>query len=373
MRLQSVRDLKLELLEAVVEPAMDVSTRATARARTLAERSLTVAVGAGGLGGSDLSVGVAASSFESLPPVSRSVALGVSKRGQQHQLAIRIQRQALAKSPLVEHLIKRAKGEANVRVIGRIEKRTQLLRTRRAGGPSGATNWQRGRIRPLQMGTSIAHVNVTAGTLGCFVRRGGNRFILSNNHVLADEDNASIGDDILQRSRLDGGQVPGDVVGELREWIKLRPRASNRVDAAIATIADGVDVEPNLLQGLVKGKDRRLAGVGADFLDEGTIVYKLGRTTGATIGRITAFEVDNVVIQYDRGQLRYDGQIEIEGNSDRAFSAGGDSGSIIVDADGKALALLFAGGDTGGSNGLGLTYANPIQTVLTDLDVELEY
>lgn len=369
MRLQSVRDLKLELLEAVVEPAMSVSTRATATARALAEKSLAMVVGGGG----DLSVGVAAASFESLPRVNRSIALGVSKHGQQHQLAIRIQRQALARSPLVEHLIQRAKGEANVRVIGRIEKRTVPPRTQRAGGAGDTTYWHRERIRPLQIGTSIGHVNVTAGTLGCFVRRKGERFILSNNHVLANEDDASAGDDILQQGRLDGGRTPSDVVGELADWIKLRSRASNRVDAAIATIAHGLDAEPNRLQGLVKGKDRRLAGVGADFLDEGTTVYKVGRTTGATTGRITAFEVDNLVIQYDRGQLRFDGQIEIEGVSDRPFSAGGDSGSVIVDAEGNAVALLFAGGDSGGTNGLGLTYANPIQTVLTDLDVELEY
>jgi hypothetical protein len=33
------------------------------------------------------------------------------------------------------------------------------------------------------------------------------------------------------------------------------------------------------------------------------------------------------------------------------FSRGGDSGSLVVDADNKAVALLFAGGDQGGANG----------------------
>jgi hypothetical protein len=33
----------------------------------------------------------------------------------------------------------------------------------------------------------------------------------------------------------------------------------------------------------------------------------------------------------------------------------------------KAVALLFAGGETGGSNGLGLTFANPIGHVLSAL------
>jgi hypothetical protein len=52
-------------------------------------------------------------------------------------------------------------------------------------------------------------------------------------------------------------------------------------------------------------------------------------------------------------------------------SQGGDSGSLIVDADRKAVAILFAGGDLGGSNGKGLTFANPIDAVLKALKIEL--
>jgi hypothetical protein len=91
-----------------------------------------------------------------------------------------------------------------------------------------------------------------------------------------------------------------------------------------------------------------------------------------TRGRVTAFELDNVVVGYDLGNLRFDNQIEIEGAGDEAFSAGGDSGSLIVVADSReAIALLFAGGDVGGSNGKGLTYANPLRTVLDKLKIDL--
>jgi hypothetical protein len=69
--------------------------------------------------------------------------------------------------------------------------------------------------------------------------------------------------------------------------------------------------------------------------------------------------------------LRFDDQIEIEGAGSGPFSQGGDSGSLIVDDDLMALALLFAGGDQGGSNDQGLTYANPIQTVFDALGVDL--
>ena len=54
-----------------------------------------------------------------------------------------------------------------------------------------------------------------------------------------------------------------------------------------------------------------------------------------------------------------------------AFSDSGDSGSLIVDEDLKAIGLLFAGGDSGGANHKGLTYANPITSVLNTLKIDL--
>lgn len=57
-------------------------------------------------------------------------------------------------------------------------------------------------------------------------------------------------------------------------------------------------------------------------------VAKLGRTTGLTRGRVTAFEMDNVVVEYDAGNLRFDGQVEIEGVGQKPFSDAGDSGSL---------------------------------------------
>jgi hypothetical protein len=55
----------------------------------------------------------------------------------------------------------------------------------------------------------------------------------------------------------------------------------------------------------------------------------------------------------------------------KRISDAGDSGSLIVDDQMLAAALLFAGGDHGGSNGKGLTYANPIAAVLKALKVKL--
>ena len=142
----------------------------------------------------------------------------------------------------------------------------------------------------------------------------------------------------------------------------------NWVDCAVATLNDEIKTSIKKLQGL-----GNLAGVGPAFVDTGTRVAKVGRTTGLTRGSVTAFELDNVVVGYDIGNLRFDNQIEIEGAETGPFSQGGDSGSLIVDGELKAVALLFAGGDQGGTNGQGLTYANPIQKVLDSLEVDLAF
>lgn len=192
--------------------------------------------------------------------------------------------------------------------------------------------------------------------------------ILSNNHVLADENRAKLGGPILQPGVIDGGQNPGDIIGKLTRFEKLDRLGVNQVDCAIASLDDTIKFHFKKLQGL-----GNLAGVGAAFLDAGADVAKIGRTTGLTRGRITAFELDNVVVGYDMGNLRFDYQIEIEGADTGPFSQGGDSGSLIVDGNLKAVALLFAGGDQGGTNGQGLTYANPIQKVLDTLEMDLAF
>jgi len=44
---------------------------------------------------------------------------------------------------------------------------------------------------------------------------------------------------------------------------------------------------------------------------------------------------------------------------------------LILDESNRACALLFAGSETGGANGRGLTYASPIAAVLKKLAIEL--
>jgi hypothetical protein len=270
---------------------------------------------------------------------------------------------ALRNSAIVDHLKSEAKGEVDIRMVGRIDKRAK---NRQDNAP-----WYRGNARPLAMGASVGHFDVTAGSLGAFVSRRGSICMLSNNHVLANEDEGAAGDMILQRAKFDGGRRPAEGVARLSRWVRLKRRGSNQVDAAIAVLNNNQSHNPQLLRELVNGRNRKLKGLGPSFIDEGETVYKIGRTTGPTKGRVTAFDLDNVVVNYDVGNLRFDGQIEIEGSGTTSFSDGGDSGSLIVNSRFEAVALLFAGSDTGGRNGAGLTFANPIHRVLDELGVTL--
>ena len=152
----------------------------------------------------------------------------ISKKGGDYKIALRVQRQSLLGSEIVEQMKTKARGEADVRYVGRVTKR--------------AARWYRSRLRPLSIGGSVAHYRVTAGTIGAFVRgTGGEPFLLSNNHVLANEDDAKIRDDVLQPGPLDGGRRSADLIGRLRRWVKMK-RYGNIIDAAIAERLVGFDL-----------------------------------------------------------------------------------------------------------------------------------
>ena len=82
----------------------------------------------------------------------------------------------------------------------------------------------RDRFRPtIPGGVSIGHYKVTAGTIGAMVfdRDTGEPLILSNNHVLANSNDAQIGDVILQPGPTDHGARPDDSVAQLYRFEKL--------------------------------------------------------------------------------------------------------------------------------------------------------
>ena len=301
---------------------------------------------------------VAVASAASLKRSAPSYFLGVTAKGKKgYKLAVRLQDRALEKSDLVERISAKARGEVDVRYVGRIRARV--------------TPWYRMKQRPMLIGSSVGFIAngfIMAGTLGCFVRSktGNTLYILSNNHVLADENRYPIAGNILQPGTLDGGSPTSDRVAKLTRFVRLMTGQPNLVDCAIARLNASAPIDLHKLRGI-----GTLAGQRAGDLDIGDVVHKVGRTTGVRHGRVTAFELDGLEVDYEIGTLSFDNQIEIEGSGARSFSDSGDSGSLIVDDDRMAAALLFAGSDHGGTNHKGLTFANPLATVLTALNVKL--
>jgi hypothetical protein len=278
-----------------------------------------------------------------------AVGLAPVERGRA-RVAVRLEREA--DRDVLPELGGAALSELDVRVIGPVHALSSVVDR---WSPAALQQ----RVRPLRPGVSVAHAAVTAGSLGGFVRTADGLAILSNNHVLAASNAAVPGDAVLQPGPADRG-TPADRVATLRAFEPLRAGARNLVDAAVATLDAEVAAEPSGLPGGPLGSSvvRHLE------IDPDEDVEKVGRTTGHTRGRISAVEVDGVAVQYDDAVHTFDDQVEIEGR-DGAFSAGGDSGSVIWRSRDRApLGLLFAGSATGGSGGAGVTFANPLATVL---------
>jgi hypothetical protein len=253
---------------------------------------------------------------------------------------------------------------------------------------------KKARHRPSPMGTSGGHPAVTAGTNGEVLRdRKSNKLCIgTNNHVGANSNDAQIGDPYLQPGVYDGGRYPDDVIGHLLRFIPIvfedeqggcgtarflssifnfitrtigsrtmlvpvqRSGRDNLVDVAMIEV-NPQDIKSEIVGiGVPKGtREARL----------NMYVQKSGRTTCHTTGGIVT-GVDATVgpVSYGPGKNAYfRDQIII---SKAGFSAGGDSGSLILDTDGYAVGKLFAGSDTEN-----ITIANHIHHYLDLLEADL--
>lgn len=217
------------------------------------------------------------------------------------------------------------------------------------------------RVRPARPGCSIGvrfgkRRELAAGTLGAIVRDDRGLLLLSNNHVLADENRLAIGAPVLQPGPLDGGTAAKDTIATLERFVALRVRGLNRVDAAVARVVGRRTVSTAFDRPIGP-----LASVEPAVPREGQSVAKLGRGTGYTKGRIGDVSAD-LDVRYDRGVLRFRDQILIE-NRGGPFSNDGDSGALIVGLpERRPVGLLSAGSPV-------MTVANPIGAVLESLGV----
>lgn len=237
------------------------------------------------------------------------------------------------------------------------------------------------RVRPALPGYSLGHYNITAGTFGALVRdvrrccceieKGhdhcccgyrqdckGDILILSNNHVLADVNQARPGDLILQPGPFDGGVYPADMVATFERTEEIvftrTPQNTggyNLVDAALARPTDSRNVTASII-GVAAP-----AGVGQALPLMN--VLKVGRTTQVTAGIVLATNATVAVGFGASGIAVFRHQI-ITTN----MAAGGDSGSLLMDFDLNGVGLLFAGSAV-------ITIHNHLLDVQNTLGVEL--
>ncbi len=224
------------------------------------------------------------------------------------------------------------------------------------------------------------------GTLGSLIQdTTGKQYLLSNNHVLARSDQASVGEDIIQPGLIDDNCEPfgqggtETLVGTLTGFVPLKSTSSN-VDAAIALVSSGaVNTSGNILELGARQSNGTLAAAPPGVSstggkgETGTLnmsVAKSGRTTGLTCASISAVSLSVQVSYYTNCAetdpyytKTYSDQIGITGNE---FSDAGDSGSLVVDtSDAEPVGLFFAGGVD--SSGVTQGVANPASEVLSEL------
>ena len=229
--------------------------------------------------------------------------------------------------------------------------------------------------RPAFGGDSIGHYAITAGTLGCLVKKNGEIFILSNNHVLANSNEGKTGDAILQPGAYDRG-TSEDIIANLSEFVPITfienglpdtgcpiakgsafilnalafltgsksrvqayslQAATNLVDAALAFPINEMDVGNEILRiGKITGTKEVTLGME---------VHKQGRTTGYTKGVVDQIDVTTQVSYGTNKTGVFSDQIIITTEASVPFSQPGDSGSAILSGT-DLVGLLFAGSDT---------------------------
>lgn len=277
-----------------------------------------------------------------------SVALGISEsvyKDEDFLLAVRIQSESERDASISEEISELCNGEAEILSLPVLDLEAEFN--------------LRGTHRPLQIGSSIASLAGTAGTLGLIVRRSdsGGRFILSNHHVLVRAHTL----DIVQPGPSDNG-TSRHKVATLAGYAPIEPDRINYIDAAIAEISPNISDKGNLLPN----------GVTISKVSNPPVrrskVSKTGRSTGHTIGTVRASAVHHVKVKYGNTVAYFSDCIEIVGTNG-AFSQPGDSGSVILNDKMEAVGLLFAGGEIGGVK---VTYACNLTKAMDLLELSID-
>ena len=240
------------------------------------------------------------------------------------------------------------------------------------------------QVHPIQLGTSGSNADdfcTASGVEGCggatlssLLERGSVQYILTNWHVAAGTDGGLVGDALVQPGLLDTDACSSQqttTVANVSQLLDPHMETGKKVDVAIAQVVSGA-VDPTgtieqLGSGVAEGAPNSgppAGGAGISAIAN-EAVAKSGRSTGLTCGTVQAVDTSvNITYTTECSTatqiVSFSGQIAITG---AGFSAGGDSGSLIVDATtAEPVALLFAEDNNGTTS-----IANPASDVLVAL------
>lgn len=239
-----------------------------------------------------------------------------------------------------------------------------------------------GVYRPMPGGVSGGHPKVTAGTISPLTVAGV-KYILSNNHIIANCNDCELGDQTWQPGRVDGG-TPTHTIGHLWRWVPIHFED----DGSTCPIAKGAAWFANLFARLLHSRSRlcttlidynkadcavslpidpndlldEILGIGipAGFAEavDGESIRKSGRTTEVMEGTVFNTNAQTKVNYGAHGTAIYDDQVVAT-----KIGEPGDSGSLTFNDGNKVNGLLFAGSNE-------FTIVNKIHNVLDLLGLE---
>lgn len=235
----------------------------------------------------------------------------------------------------------------------------------------GLPKLKAGEVRPALGGVSIGDSKIEgAGTLGYAVtdKKKEKLFILSCAHVIAPSNKIdSPAQKILQPALDDGGTFRKSFMGVVANIIPLKygkakfVKDANEVDAGIVFVGPyNLKTQTEKLDALLLNKTI-ISGVAEVTVGES--VYKIGRSTGITEGKVIAVNVtQHSIDDYNGEVITYIKQISTD-----IRIQGGDSGAIGVTKNGnKAFGLLTSGDEE-------VAVFSDVNRVLKLLDIELAY
>lgn len=243
--------------------------------------------------------------------------------------------------------------------------------------------------RPVYGGMSVGYKSLTTGTVGVAFDYEGQRYILSNNHVIGNTNDYNAGDVIISPSQRDGGKMFHGFSELVKvEDIKFRSSPFKPMQNVFSRIWEFFvnlfgkngerkkkkfqeKVPPNYVDVAIAKADNK-NDVSTEIIDIGKIngirepelgmkVRKYGRSSRYTEGKIVQLGASlEVEFSFGRKAL-FDQQIVVTGMSDK-----GDSGSVLVDEENYIVGLIFSGNED-------YTVANDINKVFEVIGMDPEF